>query len=42
MNCLLPNKEELLPITENWSTFYESGFNESLENMSFKKTTNNN
>lgn len=37
MNCLLPNKEELLPITENWSTFYESGFNESLENMSFKK-----
>lgn len=36
MNCLLPEKKEILPITENWSTFYESGFNDNLDNMPFK------
>ena len=36
MISLLPDKDEILPITENWSTFYESGFNNSFDNLSFK------
>ena len=36
MNYLLPEKKEILPITESWSTFYESGFNDNFDNMPFK------
>ena len=36
MNKLLPEKEEILPITKEWSTFYESGFNTEFETLTFK------
>lgn len=34
---LLPNKEELIPITNEKSTFYECGFNVAFEKLSFEK-----
>ena len=37
MNNLLPKEKEILPIKEEWSTFYESGFNEEFDKISFKK-----
>lgn len=37
MNKLLPQKEELQPILKNTSTFYDCGFNEEFEKMSFIK-----
>ena len=33
MNNLLPNKKELTPITKEWSTFYESGFNDDFDKL---------
>lgn len=37
MNSLLPNRDELLPIINDWETFYDSGFNEVFSNLNFKK-----
>lgn len=37
MNQLLPSKNELLPIVNDWETFYDSAFNDSFDNLSFKK-----
>lgn len=36
MNIFLPNKKEITPIKESWSTFYESGFNDDFDKMPFK------
>ena len=37
MNKLLPKKEELIPITNDRTTFYECGFNTDFDNLSFQK-----
>lgn len=36
MNFLLPNNDELLPIKNDWETFYDSGFNKDFSNLNFK------
>ena len=37
MNKLLPEREELLPITNDRTTFYECGFNSDLDSLTFQK-----
>lgn len=37
MDSLLPEKKELVPIQEEWSTFYDSGFNDDFDSLPFKK-----
>ena len=33
----LPEKDELIPITNDKTTFYDCGFNEPFDNLSFQK-----
>lgn len=37
LDILLPNKEELIPITDKNNTFYECGFNKEFNLLSFEK-----
>lgn len=36
MYYLLPNKDELVPIINDWETFYDSSFNENFSTLGFK------
>jgi len=37
LDILLPNREELVPITNKKNTFYECGFNSDFDSLSFEK-----